>query len=392
MATLQASKVLEALARAKQVGRVETSVTIDGCPLVLQNLTTSDYNNIHAETEGLDEVAYLHGFQEGHICRSIVEIGDQDLRDVQFIEEEVPSGAYVVEVQLPNKSSAEALATEARKKGGKASVIPPSGDIRTIRLERHAWIKDHFMPEWGREAVIVAWQKFSEVLDEAENKAREGITFKVPDETSEEKLRRLFSELKEVEEELPPEIAEAVYNEMGLFKASSKQEMDRVNTKLRDLKPAPEVSSATPKALEPAPAPQVPEQAPEPLQRTPSSEPTPEELMQTRMPLNRRPVANPRPPSQETTTSAAKRVLVPEQIQKAAVANTASMRGRSAQIASLEAQVTPDVLEHGTYDPHGGEIAELSAPLRGIDGAEARTIINTPPKVGINTRFKPPQR
>jgi len=390
MATLQASKVLEALNRAKQVGRVEIPVTIDGCSIVLQNLTTSDYNDIHAETEDLDEVAYLYGFQEGHICRAIVEIGDQDLRDVQFIEEEVPSGAYVVEAQLPNKKAAEAIVEEVRKRSGEAGLIPPSGEPRSVRLERHTWIKEHLLPGWGREAVAVAWKKFAEVLDMADEKAREGVTFKIPDETAEEKFRRILSELKEAEEDLPPEMVSAIYNEVGFFKSSSKEEFDRVTSRLQNVQVAPQATESLPVAPEPPVRQKAPEPAPEPVQRA-SSDPTPEELMRTRMPLNRRPVTVSRP-VQDEAVPAAKKVEVPEHIRKAAAENASSMRGRSAAIANLESQVDPGILdETGMYDPHGGEVAVLSEPIKSVDGRGARTIIGTPPRVGINTRFKPPQ-
>ena len=74
MATLQATRILEALEKAKRVGRIEEAVTIDGCSLVLQNLTPDDYEAINDELEGLEDIEYLHAFQAGHVARSIVEL------------------------------------------------------------------------------------------------------------------------------------------------------------------------------------------------------------------------------------------------------------------------------------------------------------------------------
>ena len=77
MATLQATKVLAALKKAKRVGRVEEGMTIDGCSLVLQNLSPEDYDAINQETADLEELEFIHAYQVAHLCRSLVEIGDQ---------------------------------------------------------------------------------------------------------------------------------------------------------------------------------------------------------------------------------------------------------------------------------------------------------------------------
>src|SRR5690349_14630212 len=96
MASFKAKKLNAALSKAKKVGRAELPVTIDGCPFVLQNLTPKDYEEIIAEIEGLEDAEYAHAYQVGHVCRSICEIDGIDLRDVKYVEDEVPAGVYLI--------------------------------------------------------------------------------------------------------------------------------------------------------------------------------------------------------------------------------------------------------------------------------------------------------
>lgn len=377
MATLQATRILKALQKARHVGRVEESVTIDGCSLVLQNLTPDDYDAINAELEGLEELEYLHAFQLAHVSRSIVELGDQDLRDIDFIEDEVPSGKCLLSVSLP-KAKAEELLKKALEAGGEGAIIS-DGESKLIKLERHEWIRSKILSGWGREALAVAWRKFAEVLHAADEQVKAGIQFRIPDESSEERYRRLLGEMKEVEEDLPSEMARNILDEAGYMSKSSKEELEAVEQRMRRM-------ASAPKAVAEQPPPQV---APA-TQVAPA--PDPDEIMRRRQPLNRQAGV---PVSQDPTSQvqpATEAASVPEQLRRAAQTNTSALV-RSAQIAALEGAVDPALeqeLQASPRIPRPREVAELSQKNVGIDGDTVASITDQPPVIGINPRFKRP--
>ncbi len=417
MATLQATKVLEALKKAKRVGRVEGEVVIDGCALVLQNLAPGDYDSIARETDDLEEMEFLHAYQIGHISRAIVEIEGQDLRNVEFIEDEVPAGAWAVAAYVAGKDVAMKFAAEIKKAGGKVSVLPPEegGDTRTIKLERHEWLRDNLIASWGREALVVAWRKFAELLTEADAKAKEGVKFKVPDETPEERFRRLLGEIKEVEEDLPSELVRGILGDAGFMAKSTAEELEAVNQRMRDVARAEAESKTkaeaapqqaqepaqTPPAAPAAPTTSEPQKAPEsppepPPQEVPAgpAKPilTPEELMRGRRPVSQQ-VSHVPVPQANQPTSAARSAGVPEQLRKAAEANVAAMSKRTAKIAALEAQVDPDVAaveDSQPRRPDPEEVAELAQKQTPVDGASLSSIVDSPPPAGINPRYRPP--
>jgi hypothetical protein len=399
MATsLQATKVLEALEKAKRVGKVEEAVVIDGCSFVFQNLSPAAYDSIHEETKDLDEVQYLHAYQIGHVCRSIVEIQGEDLRDVDFIEDTIPSGSYGLVAYVSSKKVGEKLAEDIKKAGGKATVIPPDGEARTIKLERHEWIKDNLLSSWGREAITVAWRKFADVLIMADEKAKKGIQFKVPDESAEDRLRRLVGELKEVEDDLPAELVRAILDDAGYQSKSTTAELQAANEKLQRVaeaqKPAEPPQPPVGDAGTPKPEKAV-EGPPEAPREAPEVDPM--ALMQRRKPLNQQATQVPIPKA-GPTSPAVRPSRVPDQIRRAAEANAASLQpdsppinSRAAQIAALEAQAgLPVADEPALPKPPVGEVAELSRKERGIDGESLRAIVDRPPVAGINPRFRPP--
>src|SRR5690606_35744538 len=103
MTTLKASGLKALLDQAKTKGTIEESVTIDGLPLVLKNLPPSSYPEIIeavSELEGGPE--YMYEWQKEHICRALIEVGDQDFRDIKFIsvEKENPKTHEVEEVNI----------------------------------------------------------------------------------------------------------------------------------------------------------------------------------------------------------------------------------------------------------------------------------------------------
>ncbi len=376
MATLQATRILEALQRAKKVGKVEESIIIDGCSLVLSNLTPDDYEKINGELEGLEDVEYLNAFQLHHVSRAVVELEDQDLRDVDFIEDEVPSGRVLLSASIPKKLGEELL-KKVRESGGEGS-IAPDGETKLVKLERHEWIRTKVLSGWGCEAVLVAWRKFAEVVERAEEKTKEGIQFRIPEESSEERFRRLLGELKEVEDDLPFEIVRSVLSEAGYVSKSSAEELQAVEKRMRKMAvedEQPEAPEAQPEPV--APSPQKPESVARPQPQVPVK--SPQEMMRQRQPLNRQPYPPRAPtPQQPTTQSAREKAPVPEQLRRAAQSNSAVL-GRSAQIAALE----------GSADEIGG-VAELAQKTEGVDGGAVVGITDQLPRGGLNPRFKPP--
>lgn len=424
MATIQAKRIKDALKKVQRVGRIEEATNIAGCEVSLQNLSPQEFESALQACEGLEDVAYAHAYQFEQVSRSIVEIDGQDLRDAEFIEEEVPVGQYILELVLPNKLAAEAIADKLKAEKLHVSIIQQTdGTTKTVRLERHQWLKDNVLNDWGREALTVAWRKFTEVLIKADEHAKKNVQFLVPDESAEDKFRRLLKDLKETEEELPDELINSILDDAGLLKKSTKEELDTANASLAQLR--------TPQASAPAEAPPVP--ATRPVQAaTPNAAPPPvvqpqpavlpeaiQQAMAGRARLNQQGADIPVPtPSRESLPiSASPRVKVPDQIRQAALQNTQGLQGagnvpqvvaapgqegtgiatrrlsRAAEIASLEGQFDPtlDVGDQPPVGPLTQEVSEVSARTRGptTPAKDVRSILDRPPVVGINKKFQP---
>lgn len=364
MATLNAKRIKEALNKAKKVGRVEEAVAIMGCELMLQVLGPDEYDAIVEETSDLDGNEFLHAYQLGHLCRAIVEIDGVDLRGVDYVEDEVPSNAYLVSVIAGSEAAAKQIVQALKEKGLQASMAPPSDsedDVRTIKVERHEWLRDTILREWGREALSVAWRKFTELLISADRKAKEGVTFLLPDESAEEKFRRHVSEMKELEDELPPELVTKLLEEYGYMPRSTPEELAEVARRMQEFQREQEQL--------------VSEEA--------SEEPTEEEvraqeLMRRRTPVHQQAVAQPTP--------APSKVESPQE-----GPSDENARSRSDQIAALEMDPALEAaLSEAPPKPRSREVPVLSSNLEPVDPKRAQSIIDTPPVVGINPRFHRP--
>jgi len=423
MATLKATRIKEALAKVQKVGRIEEAFTVSGCELVLQNLSPTDFEQALQAIEGLEDVAYAYAFQLEQVSRGLVEINGQDLRDVDFIEDEVPVGTYVLEVVLPNKALAESVAAKLREQKLTATITQQEGGgTKTVKLERHRWLQENILKGWGREALAVAWRKFTEVLVKADEEAKKGVTFLVPDETAEEKYRRLMNELRETEDELPDELINRVLDENGLMKKALRQELDAANERLTRLdqrveNPVQE-AEAPPIVTPPPSVPQgrgpVPQEAPpEAVQRAMEAMPR----------LNEHNVNIPTPPrsGDRPTVSATPRPQVPDQIRRAAFQNTQGMQrqapqpqpqpqpqqgpgihtrrpGRAgeiaAEMAAMEA-LDPAMAAEATgatgqpaMVPHQQQnVPELSGQEKGVDPGQFKANLDRPPMAGINRKF-----
>jgi hypothetical protein len=401
MATLKAKKLQLALKKAQNVGRVEEAVTIDGCSIVLQNLATEDYELIIRDTAELDGAEYLHAYQIGHVSRSIVEIEGIDLRDVKFIEDDVAAGVYVVSAVASNEGQAKKAAALLGEAGLKAVVVPPEAEeeLRTIRVERAEWIKQR-ISTWGREAISVAYRKFADLLVRAEEKAQEGIQFRIADESNEDKFRRLLVEAKALEENLPDEIIEKVLSDVGYVPGSTPEQLAEVARQAKEFAEERARAADASEAEDEQDAVQEEPSAPPPRVNTiqdfareitssrgaeaPQPETIdPEELMRRRQPLNRIITQPPVPVAQQQAAP----VHVPAQIRDSAVA--ASSLGRSEQIAAIEARLDPTLPAQLAQERLAQQdVPELSRKAMPVD-RNVMSIIDTKPVAGLNPKFRP---
>jgi hypothetical protein len=337
MSTLSAKRIKEALKGAGKVGHIEEAFTLAGLPIVLQSLTQDDYEAIHQEVIEKDDLAYLYALRTEHLARSTVELGDLDLRPFAFVEVE-------------------------------EDIVDPTNGVtkQVVNVERHAYLRDHVFKEWSREALDAAYRKFLDVEAKSERHATAGIVFETTQETAGEKYRRLAGELRELEAEVPTELANRVLLDHGYLRRSTEAEMTAASDRLR--------RQDVPDPGPPDPGPRVP---------------TPEEIMQARRPLNQGPsvVANvPAPPVAPPVVAARPPRMPPEGV----------LSHRSAQYAQIEQEAG---LELG--NDLGNQVVPANLPVRAAtemkpvlrpDPVTAARVIDAPPGGGINPRYRPPPR
>jgi hypothetical protein len=409
MGTISAKKITDALAKAKDVGVVEEELTIDDVSIVLRNLRPDQYAALYQENNEREGIDSLYAFQLGHLCRSIVEINGVDLRDVEFVEVDEP-------VLDP--------------KTGDPVIDPQTHEpkVKKVRLERHEYVATYVLKRWLKEALQVAWRKFGEVLKSAEDKAKEGVHFLLPEMTPEERFREAIGNVREVIEEVPKAIVESVLEEAGLMRMSTAAEIQRALEKTDKLASELGATSGSPIEGTTSAAP-PPEQQATPPQQQPVMDPrvrpaTPQEIMARRTPLNRDAVQVPSPVVQPVMASPHTLVQtpqqappqgppqVPPQISGGEALNAAQ---RNQRIARLEAES----LDLGTAVPPPGDptmaqrhvppgSAQPNAPhlqtgtppeapvlQKGRDKVDMKTFsqnVNRPPAGGINPRFRPTPR
>lgn len=398
MATLSAKKIADALKKAQNVGQAEEPVTINGCSIVLRSLRPDEYEAINTDIDEIPEgIGYLNAFKREHIARSVVEVNDVDLRTIEFVEVDVE---------------------DTDPKTHKAT-------IKTVQVEKHVFVRDFVLGSWSREAIDILFRKFNDVVAKAEKIAGEGVVFNTPDETAEDKYRRLLSEAKELEGGMPVDITMKVRSELGFLVKGPAEDYKAAEETLAKLaEEAPPEPTPAPQATPPAqaapsapqeapqrrpvfkPAPQPAPSAPEapaepqvPLARTgrpviPGYTPqTPDELMQARQPLNQQAVDVPVPAPAQVPTPGGP----PAHLQNAPVLppTPAALR-RAAEIAAMEGEMAqggqPQPAVQGGTQFGGVEPAELSRPQPKLNPADAERIFEQPPTAGINPRFRPPNR
>jgi len=381
MGTISAKKIQDALSQAQNLGLVEEPCTINGCSLVLRSLRPDEYAAALTDCKDIDnQVEYLNEFQRAHITRSIVEVNGVDLREADFIE---------VEEEVKN---------------------PQTGQMepKLIKLERAAYLKKYVIKSWGRESVYTAYRKFNDAEKRADEEAKKNIQFYTPEETAEDKVRRLIVELKEVEEEIPEQLLNQLLDEYGYMRKSTAEEvkaaMERLDQEARDKETAAKAAAAPP-----AGQPQTPVQ-----QAAPTPQGPPAVDLSQRQPLNRRPVQIP-PDPHVVAQQAAQQIR--DQVQVAqggrapqpAVADPSVLK-KAQEIAALEGEAgtgldippAPGSAQTPTHLPGpGGQnipvvnlnsgVAELVT--KGQDRIDPKALrLDQPPTGGINPKYRPQQR
>lgn len=398
MAVLKASKLKDSLRRAKKIGIIEESINLGDVPVVLRNLQPEEMEHIVAEADEFDDVVYYHTFQLGHVCRAIVEIDGQDLRDVDFVEYEIDQG--------PDK--------------------PP--EVRVI--ERHEWLKQEYVKTWGREAISVAFRKVNELFVKADVQMKEGVQFDYAEESPEDKYRRLLSEVKEAEGQVQDEeLRKAILDEHGYLPATTPEERAAIQARMEEFAKERVEQAAQRAEPEPAaPALQPPQNAPvaPPPQRRPPpptpapeaagalSGPSPNDLMANRRPLNQDAIEPPVPQQPQSRPVRPARAQVPQKLPpnvpeqpRQLTAQEAAELAANGQghVASRQAQIQAEMAAMGELDPNMAaeleqarnqaatrardQIPELARKAETVDGKEAVSILDKRPTGGINPRYKP---
>jgi hypothetical protein len=335
MATVQAKLLGRSLQKAKTVGKAEVDFNLDGMDLVIQNLRPDQYVSANTDSKELEDIEYLTEWRRSHICRAIVEIDGVNLRDVDYIEDEVEDA---------------------------------EGKPKRARFERHVWVRDNIVGAWGKEAVDVAFRKFTEVVEKAEKKAADGVVFVHPDESAEDKFRRLLGEALEVSNDVPDGIVSKIYEDLGLISKSTVLELEQTRARLNDVRAAVEAPVVEPVAVvkeSTAPVPAAP--VPSHIRRTP---------------LNR--------------TAPVVEVVPAHVTPPAEVGPAIPLRGRAAEYAALEQTAMEAITTMGgavdapAPQLSGSTSVATPAQLQRLKEANLEPLlIDQPPTPGINTRFRP---
>ncbi len=398
MRTISAKNVREALAKAKGIGLCEESFVLDDCEIVVRNLRPDEYESIIADCTGLDDTAYVWGLQKGHIARAICEINGLDFRDTAYIE---------VEDTDPKNPER----------------------VKTLKLEPHVYIRDRVLNTWSKEALFVAFRKVYDVVAEAENKSRNGITFRVAEENAEEKYRRIMAELREAEDDLPPKVIENVLAEYGYMRRTNADVESRLDAAVVASKTVPQ------RAPEPAQAPEDVLIDPQPVQGDENSFSVkavdPVQLMRERIPMTRsaqprqaqpapRPAPVPQPAPQRAEAQPPRVGYVVGDGAQQRVVQAPSGRTTDAGVVPTAAPIQPSSMDgmskaarryaaiEAEADPHVASLLEGSSmalpqqPLEQdrvpvlsgntrefADPDVVKQTIDLPPVVGINPRYKP---
>jgi hypothetical protein len=380
MGTLSARALRESLKKAENIGIIEERVTLfDTLEVIVRNLRPDEYEAIYAECKGLEDVDYLYGFQLAHVKRAIVEMNGVDLRGVQYVEDEEDD---------PKKP----------------------GQTKTIKLELPDWLLKNYISTWGKEAVFIVYRKVEDAVERAEKKAKDGITFLTPDETSEDRFRRLVGEVKELEEGLPQKLVDNVLDDAGYMRKSTAEEVKRAMGAADKLAREQQQArgggaGAPPVPPSPAPPPAAPPAPPVAAAAAPAPVgPDPNDLVRNRQPMNTAAVDVSQPvivspqPRQNVVPAQGQRVPQPEKPIPGAIPGPpvhGSAGARAMKNAALEAEADASGALTGPGGalparPSNVPILEKKQPV--ADPKAAMSVMDPAPKGGINPHYRPPPR
>jgi hypothetical protein len=342
--TLKAQRLTDALKRARQVGRIEEAITVEGCPVILQNLTPEQHIDIDQEIRDLDGMEYMQAMAMANVCRAIVSVDGVDLRGVEYVEDTAPTGSFVLNAAVSDASTVQKALQALSEIGvNEVSLIPPDAEdgTRNVVFPRHEWVRD-LIRNWSREAINVTNLKVLELLVESDRRARDGIKFQSENETVEDRFRKALAEAKVLEETLPKELVEKVLGDVGYAAKTQAAEFAKADERLRSVAQPP------------------PTEATEEDAKTRATE-----AVKSRTPLNREPIA---------------------------VAPIVAPTRRGAEIAELEASVTPPGLTEQQMAPRTSqqEVPELIRKQPTVDGLQVSQILDRPPTAGLNPRYRRP--
>ena len=348
---LQAKKIKEALQKAQRVGEAEERFLLDGCEVVLRSLRSEEFQIITEECSELEDLAYLNAYKKGHIARAFVETNGESFREFDFVE---------VDIEEVDVATREPVS-------------------KTISLETHKFVMDYILSTWSREAIDVAYRKFLDVTEKAEKKAAQGVEFTVPDETAEDKFRRLLIEAKELEGQIPFELVARILDEVGYMSKASKQEQDAIDQKLAQVG----TETAPQEAVAAQQSPQV--QASMPVEPPPQTAPR-----LARRPLNQIAVDLPVPTSQPTVV-ARQQDPPPNLAARPEIPISPDILRRAREIEALEGNLdSGPAVTSATRLTEG--VAELNGTLQRVNPQAVEPILNQPPVAGVNPRFRSPPR
>jgi hypothetical protein len=279
-------------------------------------LTPEEHEAILQSVQEYEDLQYVNAFKKEHVARSIVEVNGASLREYDFIE---------VEVEEFDSARGEVF-------------------LKTVSLERHKFVLDYVLATWSREAIDTVFRKFNEVIAKSERVATEGVEFTIPEESPEDKYRRLLVEAKDIEGHIPVELVNNILNEVGYMSKATKEDLEKIDQKLS----------------------QIAQEEPKEAVEVPPKHETPKEVQKAlkgRKPLNQMPMEIPQPPQERSN--------------------------RSKEIEEIEGDIllTPELPVQGN-SRLVNEVPILDEKAPKVNPREIETILDKPPVAGINPRYK----
>lgn len=334
MKVVSSAKLREALVQVTDLGLHEEPFEMLGQSMVVRNLRPEEHNAVLAECEGLDNLPYMTTHMMGNVSRALVELNGVDLREVSFVEDEVPD---------------------------------EKGRPKKVRLEKHKWLEKNVLSLWRGDALYLTYLKVQDAILVANRRAREGITFITPEETDEAQVRRLFNEAKDLLDGMPEGVKARVLEDYGFADRPSEADFQEANAKLAATPPPaapsePEYGDETEDETE-----VVAKPAPEPVR----DEDLPAEIADLRASIRQVPRQVPRQPLPVSPETGSSRTA-----EHAALAEAA--------IRDLGLPPLPPPEEVPTVVPRPPPDAKKVA-------SEVASILDQPPVVGRNPKFRPPR-